>query len=104
MEDQAQWKLGNQPALHPLEPMRSCPGTLRDNPSNSKDSPEQQTQQSSVESEERPHKFQPGPDWTMVSRKWCWCWRNALPYCTLVEDDNLDKELGKEKVNDVLGN
>ena len=32
------------------------------------------------------------------------CPREILPYHTPAEYDNLDKELGREKVKDVLGN
>ena len=55
-------------------------------------SPGQQPQQS-AEPEEQPHKFQPDSNWVQVSGD------NAV-----AEFDNLDMELGKEKVKDVLGN
>ena len=65
-------------------------------------SPGQQQQQQPTEPEEWPHKFQLGPDWVQVSLD------NTGPedmvlYRTPAEYDNLDIELGKEKVKDVLG-
>ena len=53
--------------------------------------------------QDRPHKFEPGPDWTKIT------WRvrrvqvhqRTQPGTTPA--DSLDKELGKDKVNDVLG-
>ena len=68
-----------------------------------RDSPEQQQQQHPTEPEERPHKFQLVPGWVQVSGDYAGP-QDRVPYHTLAEYDNIDDELGKGGVQDVLGN
>ena len=67
-----------------------------------KDMPDSQTQPAPSASLDRPHKFEPGPDWTKIMES------RMSPGTPEVQPsttptDSLDKELGKDKVNDVLG-
>ena len=53
---------------------------------------------------DRPHKFQAGPDWVMVTAsKMSAGTEGVQPRVTTYELDFLDKELGKDNVKDVLG-
>ena len=66
------------------------------------DMPDSQTQPAPSTSLDRPHKFEPGPDWTKITES------RTSPGTPEVQpgttpSDSLDKELGKDKVNDVLG-
>ena len=105
LEDQAQWELGNQPVLPSISNEEQPWDSPGQQPQQLQDPLEQQPQQPplSAEPEEWPHKFQPGSDWVMVTGSDV-SPREMLPYCTLAEYDKLDKELGKEKVKDLLGN
>ena len=53
-------------------------------------------------SPDRPHKFGPGPDWTKITESPT---SPGTPEAQpgTIPTDSLDKELGKDKVNDVLG-
>ena len=67
------------------------------------DTPDRQTQTAPSALPDRAHKFEPGPDWTKITENW------MSPGAAEVQSgttpaDSLDKELGKDKVNDVLGN
>ena len=66
------------------------------------DTPDRQTQPAASTPPDRAHKFERGPDWTkiMESRTSPGA-PEAQPSTTPA--DSLDKELGKDKVNDVLG-
>ena len=105
LEDAAQWESDNQPVPPSRVDEEQPRDSLGQQPQQPQDSPEQQSQQplSSAESEEQPHKFQLGSDWVMVTRSDAGP-REMLPYHTPAEYDKLDKELGKEKVKDVLVN
>ena len=91
-----------------IAPLRMQPGWTRvTNPwlplgplpvTASKQQPQQHTKPA-----EWPYKFQLGSDWAIVTGSNA-SPGEALPYCTLAEYDNLDKELVKEKVKDLLGN
>ena len=66
------------------------------------DTPDSQTQPAPSMSPDRPHKFGRGPDWTKITES------RMSPGTPEVQPgttpaDSLDKELGKDKVNDVLG-
>ena len=63
-----------------------------------------QQQQPPTAEEEQPHKFKPGPDWVMVNgSKTVLATEGAQPDATPTMLDSLDKELGKDKVKDMLG-
>ena len=63
-----------------------------------------QPQQPLPVQEDWPHKFEVGLDWTMVTKsKTTSGIEGAQPSVTMSELDPLDKELGKDKVKDVLG-
>ena len=64
------------------------------------DTPDSQTQPAPSASPDRPHKFEPGPDWTKIMEsRMSSGTPEAQPGTTPA--DSLDKELGKDKVNDV---
>ena len=66
------------------------------------DTPDSQTKPAPSTSPDRPHKFELGPDWTKITEsRMSPGTPEAQPGTTPA--DSLDKELGKDKVNDVLG-
>ena len=68
------------------------------------DMPGLQPQQPLPMQEYQPHKFKPGLNWAMVTRgKRTSGAKGVQPSVTTSELDSLDKELGKDKVRDVLG-
>ena len=68
-----------------------------------KDTPDHQTQPAPSAPPDQAHKFKPGPDWTKITEsRMSPGAPEAQPSTTPA--DSLDKELGKDKVNDVLGN
>ena len=83
---------GGTRVTNPWLPLGPLPVTA------SKQQPQQHTKPA-----EWPHKFQPGSDWAIVTRSDA-SPGEALPYCTLAEYDNQDKELVKEEVKNLLGN
>ena len=100
VEDAAQREAGD----HPIPPSRADetetwnpPGPQ---PPSHKDKPSPQP----PEQEDRPHKFEPGPDWHMViPSKTSSNTEEVQPAGTLPRLNALDKELGKDKVMDILG-
>ena len=103
MEDAAWREAGNQP-MPPSRANKEQPrNQLGQQPQPLQNSPEQQPPQPSpsAEPKEWPHKFQLGPDWVMVTKRDAGP-RETLPYHILAEYDAIDKELGREKVQDVL--
>ena len=62
------------------------------------DTPDHQTQPAPSVPPDRAHKFESGPDWTKITES-----RTSLGTPGTSPTDSLDKELGKDKVNDVLG-
>ena len=67
-----------------------------------KDTPDCQTQPAPSALPDQAHKFELGPDWTIIMESWTSLGApEAQPGTSLT--DSLDKELGKDKVNDVLG-
>ena len=81
---------GGTRVTNPWLPLGPLPVTA------SKQQPQQHTKPA-----EWPHKFQPGSDWAIVTGSDA-SPGEALPYCTLAEYDNLDKELVKEEVKDLF--
>ena len=68
-----------------------------------KDTPDRQTQQTPSNLPDRPHKFEPRPDWTKITES-----QTSLGVAEALQPsttpaNSLHKELGKDKVNDVLG-
>ena len=91
----------------PIPPSHTNKAQTRNSPGvqlpDYKDTPDRQTQQTPSDLPEHPHKFELGPDWTkiMESRTSPGAAEEQQPGTTPA--DSLDKELGKDKVNDVLG-
>ena len=102
VEDAAQWEGVDRP----IPPSRTDEAETRNSPGvqlpDYEDTPDCQTQPAASAPPDRAHKFEPGPDWTKITE------RRTSPGATEVQPgttpaDSLDKELGKDKVNDVLG-
>ena len=103
VEDEAQWEGVDRPIplSHTDEAeTQNSPGVqLLDY----KDTPDRQTQPAPSAPQDQAHKFKPGPDWTKITEsRMSPGAPEAQPSTTPA--DSLDKELGKDKVNDVLGN
>ena len=90
----------------PIPPSRANKAQTRNSPGvqlpDYEDTPDRQTQQAPSTLLDRAHKFEPGPDWTKIMES------RTSPGAPEVQPgttptDSLDKELGKDKVNDVLG-
>ena len=100
IEDAAQRESGS----YSLPP--SCAGEAEtwDSPGLQPLPPEDKPSSQPHEQEDRPHKFQPGPDWHMVATsKTGPGTEGAQPKGTSSVLDPLDQELRKDNVNDVLG-
>ena len=66
--------------------------------------PDPQQQQPLTEQEDRPHKYKAGPDWVLMTEsKMSSDTKGVQPSVTMSELNPLDKELGKDKVNNMLG-
>ena len=83
--------------------MKHKPGTLREcSFPDYEDTPDHQTQPAPSTPPDRAHKFEPGPDWTKITESQMSLGTpEAQPGTSPI--DSLDKELGKDNVNDVLG-
>ena len=90
----------------PIPPSRTDKAQTRNSPGvqlpDYKDTPDRQTQQAPSMPPDRAHKCEPGPDWTKITES------QTSPGAPEVQPgttpaDSLDKELGKDKVNDALG-
>ena len=66
-----------------------------------KDTPDRQTQPAPSAPLDQAHKFEPGPDWTKITESRTSPGASEAQPGT-IPADSLDKELGKDKVNDVL--
>ena len=100
VEDAAQRELGG----HLLPPSRAGEAETRNSPGLQPPSHEDKPSSQPPEQEDQPHKFQPGPDWHMVTpSKTGLSTKGAQPAGTSPGLDPLDQELGKDKVMDVLG-
>ena len=91
----------------PIPPSRTDEAETRNSPGvhllDYEDTPDHQTQPAPSALLDRPHKFEPGPDWTKITESQTSPGApEAQPSTTPA--NSLDKELGKDKVNDVLGN
>ena len=97
VKDAAQREVGD----HPLPPSRA---ETRNPPGPQPPSHEDKPSPQPPEQEDWPHKFQPGPDWQMVTpSKTGSSTEGAQPAGTLPGLDPLDQKLGKDQVTDVLG-
>ena len=90
----------------PIPPSRADEAQTRNSPGvqllDYEDTPDSQTQPAPSASPDQPHKFEPGPDWTKITESQTSPGTpEAQPGTTSA--NSLDKELGKDKVNDVLG-
>ena len=90
----------------PIPPSHANEAQTRNSPGvqllDYEDTPGIQTQPAPSTSPDRPHKFEPGPDWTEITGSRMGPGApEAQPGTTPA--DSLDIELGKDKVNDVLG-
>ena len=104
VEDAAQRELGNKPI--PLSHADEAQTWNSPGPQlpQYEDVSGLQPQQPLPVQEDRPYKFEVEPDWTMVTKsKTTSGIKGAQPGVTMSELDPLDKELGKDKVRDVLG-
>ena len=66
------------------------------------DTPNSQAQLAPSVLQDRPHKFEPGPDWTKIMESRMSLGAQGTQPGTTTSD-SLDKELGKDGVMDVLG-
>ena len=85
---------------HSLPPSCADGAEIRNSPGLQPPSHEGQQSSQPPEQEDRPHKFQPRPDWHMVTP-------SSTGSSTVGVQpglDPLDQELGKDDVNDILGN
>ena len=102
VEDVAQREGGDQP----IPPSRTNEVQTRNSLGvqlpDYEDTPDTQTQLAPSVPQDRAHKFEPGPDWTKITEsRTSPCAQGMQPGTTT--SDSLDKELGKDKVTDVLG-
>ena len=105
VEDAAQQESGNQPVIPLHADEVQTRNSLGPQLQQFEDVPDSQQQQPPTEQEDPPHKFKLGADWVMVTKsKTGLGTEGAQPGNTTTELDSLDKELGKDKVKDVLGN
>ena len=90
----------------PIPPSRADEAQTQNSPGvqlpDYEDTPDSQTQPAPSMSLDRPHKFEPGPDWTKITES------RMSPGTPEVQPgttptNSLDKELGKDRVNVVLG-
>ena len=96
VEDEAQRESDG----HSLPPFRADGAEIRNSLGPQPPSHEGQQSSQPPKQEDRPHKFQPGPDWHMVTPS------NTGSSTEGVQPglNPLDQELGKDDVNDILGN
>ena len=100
VEDAAQRESGG----HSLPPSHAGEAETQNSPGPQPPSHEDKLSSQPPEQEDQPHKFQPGPDWHMVTAsKTGLSTKKAQPTGTSPMLDPLDQELGKDKVTDVLG-
>ena len=90
----------------PIPPSHADKAQTRNSPGvqlpDYEDTPDSQTKPAPSVSLDQPHKFELGPDWTKITEsRTSPGTPEAQPSTT--PTDSLDKELGKDKVNDVLG-
>ena len=102
VENAAQQETGNQP----VSPSRADEAQTRNSPGvqlpEYEDAPDSQPQPAPSIPQDRPHKFEPGPNWTKITgSKTSLGAQGAQPGATT--SDSLDKELGKDNVTDILG-
>ena len=96
VEDEAQRESDG----HSLPPSCADGAEIRNSPGPQPPSHEGQQSSQPPKQEDRPHKFQPRPDWHMVTPS------NTGSSTVGVQPglDPLDQELGKDDMNDILGN
>ena len=104
VEDAAQRELGDQQ----IPPSQADEAQTQNSPGPQlpqyEDTPGSQPQQPLPVQEDQPHKFEVGSNWTMVTgSKMISGAEGVQPSVTMSKLDPLDKELGKDKVRDVLG-
>ena len=101
VEDAAQ----RESSDHSLPPSRTHEAETQNSPGLQTPPHEDQQGSQPPEQEDRPHKFQPGPNWHMVTPSQTGSsTKEAQPAEMSPGLDPLDKELRKEDVNDILGN
>ena len=89
---------------HPLPLSHAGEADTRNSPGPEPPSHEDKPSSQPPEQEDQPHKFQPGPDWHMVTpSKTGSSTEGVQPTGMLPGLDPLDQELRKDKVTDVLG-
>ena len=102
VEDTAQW----EGVDWPIPPSCTDEAQTRNSPGlqlpDYEDTPDCQTQPAPSMPPDRAHKFEPGPDWTKITKSRMSLGAPEAPPGT-TPTDSLDKELGKDKFNDVLG-
>ena len=102
VEDAAQWEGVDRPIPPSCTNEAQTWDSLGVRLPDYEDTPDRQTQPAPSAPPDPAHKFEPGPDWTKVmENRMSPGAPEAQPSTTPA--DSLDKELGKDKVNDVFG-